>query len=227
MSDRRYDDKETAAIFRIAAEGQSTPLQPASGDEGLTLADLQQVGREVGISADAVAQAAVTLDVRRGSSQRTLLGLPIGLERTVALDRRLTDDEWERLVVQCREVFYARGVTRSEGTLREWTNGNLQVLLEPTATGHRLRFTTLHGGAVASISAGLAALGVTSALIVATALSGTLGHAVLGVAFLGLVGVGMFANGALRLPRWARLRGRQMEALAAEVALLQAAPTEP
>ena len=227
MSDRRYDDKETAAIFRIAAEGQPTPLQPASGDEGLTLADLQQVGREVGISADAVAQAAVTLDVRRGSSQRTLLGLPIGLERTVALDRRLTDDEWERLVVQCREVFHARGVTRSEGTLREWTNGNLQVLLEPTATGHRLRFTTLHGGAVASISAGLAALGVTSALIVATALSGTLGHAVLGVAFLGLVGVGMFANGALRLPRWARLRGRQMEALAAEVALLQAAPTEP
>jgi len=30
--------------------------------------------------------------------------------------------------------------------------------------------------------------------------------------------VAMIANGALRLPRWARLRGRQMDALAAEVA---------
>jgi len=54
--------------------------------------------------------------------------------------------------------------------------------------------------------------------MVATLASGTLGHAAPGVALLGLVGLGMIANGAMRLPGWARLRGRQMEALAAEVA---------
>src|SRR2546430_5906981 len=36
---------------------------------------------------------------------RTFLGLRIGVARTVNLNRRLTDEEWERLVVQLREVF--------------------------------------------------------------------------------------------------------------------------
>src|SRR4051812_37557571 len=218
MSDRRYDEDETAAIFRAAAEGLQLPRARTPGDEGLTLTDLQAIGREVGISADAVAEAAVALDVRRSASQRTMLGLPIGVTRTVDLHRRVTDDEWERLVVRFREVFHARGATRSEGSLRQWTNGNLHVLLEPTATGHRLRFGTMHGGAMASIGAGLATLGVTAALAIATALSGHLMNAAPGTAFLALAGLGLLANGALRLPRWARLRGRQMEALAAHVA---------
>jgi hypothetical protein len=147
-----------------------------------------------------------------------MLGLPIGVTRTVDLHRRVTDDEWERLVVRFREVFRARGATRSDGSLRQWTNGNLHVLLEPTDTGHRLRFGTMHGGAMASIGAGLATLGVTAALAIATAVSGNLLNAAPGTAFLALAGLGLLANGALRLPRWARLRGRQMEALAAHVA---------
>jgi hypothetical protein len=48
--------------------------------------------------------------------------------------------------------------------------------------------------------------------------SGALSHAVPGVAILGLAGLGFIANGAMRLPRWARLRGQQMEELAAEAA---------
>lgn len=38
-----------------------------------------------------------------------------------------------------------------------------------------------------------------------------------GLALLLTAGVAMIASGALRLPRWARLRGRQMESLAAQV----------
>ena len=145
------------------------------------------------------------------------------MARTVNLNRRLTDPEWERLVVQLREVFNARGATRSDGSLRQWTNGNLQVLLEPTAAGHRLRFRTLHGAARASIGAGLAALGVTATVVVATAISGHLGDAIPGIVLLLATGMAMIVNGALRLPRWARLRGRQMDALAAQMA---SAPTE-
>ncbi|MEP6493940.1 MAG: hypothetical protein ABJF01_14760 [bacterium] len=219
MSDRRYDDEETAAIFRTAAEGLQTQPQQVARNDGLSLAELQAIGREVGISPDAVAQAAVALDVQSGASQRTVLGFPIGVTRTVTLERRITDAEWERLVVRFREVFQARGATRSDGALRQWTNGNLQILLEPTETGHRLRFATLHGGARASIGAGLTALGVAAAVVIATAVSGGLAHAAPGIAFLATIGVGMIANGVLRLPRWARLRGRQMEALAAQVAL--------
>jgi hypothetical protein len=228
MTERRYDDEEVAAIFReAAAEGPDTPRALPARSEGLTLADLQVIGREVGLSADAVARAALTLEVRRGASQRSFLGLPIGVARTVDLHRQLTDAEWERLVVQLREVFQARGRMRAEGSLREWSNGNLHVLLEPTETGHRLRFGTTHGAARASIGMGLMTLGVTAAMTVATALSGELSGAVAGIAFMGTAGLGMIANGALRLPRWARLRARQMEKLAVRLALPPGGSTDP
>src|SRR5437016_13935288 len=219
MAERRYDDKEIAAIFRAAAEeGPLPPQREVARDEGLTLSELQAIGGEVGISSDAVAQAARAVDVRLGGASRTFLGLRIGVARTVNLNRRLTDEEWERLVVQLREVFNARGRTRSDGSLRQWTNGNLQVLLEPTETGHRLRFGTLHGGARASIGAGFAVLGVTATLAIASAIGGHLGDAIPGIVLLLATGVGMIVSGALRLPRWARLRGRQMDALAAQLA---------
>ena len=218
MTDRRYNDKEMAAIFRAATEGSQSPQREVPREEGLTLPELQAIGREVGISPAAVAQAAQALEVRQGAASQTMLGLPIGVARTVNLNRRLTDHEWEQLVVQLREVFNARGTTRSDGSFRQWTNGNLQVLLEPTDTGHRLRFRTVHGAARASIGAGLAALGVTATVAIATAVSGHLGDAMSGIVFLLAAGVGMILNGAIRLPSWARLRSRQMEALAAQMA---------
>ena len=218
MTDRRYNDKEMAAIFRAATEGSQRPQRDVPSEEGLTLIELQAIGREAGISPTAVAQAAQALDVRQAAASQMIFGLPIGVARTVNLNRRLTDQEWEQLVVQLRDVFNARGTTRSDGSFRQWTNGNLQVLLEPTETGHRLRFRTVHGAARASIGAGLAALGVTATVAIATAVSGHVGDAMLGIVLLLATGVAMIVSGALRLPGWARLRGRQMDALAAQIA---------
>src|SRR2546426_9325899 len=77
MTDRRYNEKEMAAIFRAAAEGPQSPQREVPAEEGLTLSDLQAIGREVGISPASVAQAAQALDIRQGASSRTFLGLPI------------------------------------------------------------------------------------------------------------------------------------------------------
>jgi hypothetical protein len=121
--------------------------------------------------------------------------------------------------VELREVFHAKGTVRAYGSLREWTNGNLQALLEPTPTGHRLRLRTYNGMARTSIAGGLAAVGVTGALVISSAVAGQLGHALPGIGFLLLAGLGMVANGALRLPGWARLRGRQMDGITAGLAL--------
>ena|SRR5712664_49430 len=126
MADRRYDDKEIAAIFRAATEGAQSSPREVPRDEGLTLADLQAIGREVGISSEAVARAA---------------------------------------------------------------------------------------------HAGIAVLGVTATVAISSALAGTLGEAIPGIALLFAAGVGMIASGARRLPRWARLRERQMDDLATRVAL--------
>lgn len=143
MVDRRYNDDEVAAIFRAAAEGSESHALPGGHTDGLTLYDLQAIGREVDISPDAVSHAAQSLDrPREPVVSETFLGLPIAVGRIVALNRRLTDAKWELLVVELREVFHARGTVRAQGSLREWSNGNLHALLEPTPTGHQLRLGT-------------------------------------------------------------------------------------
>ncbi|MCU1292616.1 MAG: hypothetical protein JWP08_1466 [Bryobacterales bacterium] len=226
MSERQYTDEEISTIFRLAAEGPPSPTQQLSRVDGLTLADLQAIGHEVGISADAVAHAAQTLEVRQGAVSKKFLGLQIGVERRVTLRRHLTDEEWERLVVQLRDVFKARGKTKSDGSLRQWTNGNLYVLMEPTVTGGRIRLGSLHGGAAASIRLGLVALGATPVLAIANLVGAHLASpgAIAGI-FAG--GLFMLANGALRVPSWARLRARQMEGIAAQLALPPGSTTLP
>jgi hypothetical protein len=218
MTERRYDEDEAAAIFRAATEGTDLPAVREPSDGGLTLDQLQAIGREVGLSPESVAIAAATLEVRAVAPPSRMLGLPTGVSRSIELGRRLSDEEWERLVVRLREVFAARGRTRSEGTLRQWTNGNLQVLLEPTATGHRLRMTTRNDNLRSAVGTGLAFLGVAGASALWAATAGTLGTLANVIAPLGVVGAGFLGLGAFRLPRWARRRATQMEAIAAEVA---------
>ncbi len=215
MSERRFTDEETAAIFRVAAEGHEAGAEHASRLEGMTLAEVQAIGREVGLAPEALANAARLVDIRNSARTRRLLGLPIGVERRVNLGRKLSDDEWERLVVELREVFNARGRTRAEGSLRQWTNGNLYVLLEPTADGQRLRLGSLHGGATSSIRLGIALIASAAVLGIVSMVGGSFGQTVPGLIGGGLA---LTAIGALRVPGWARLRGRQMEDLAARLA---------
>jgi hypothetical protein len=219
MSERRYSEDEVSTIFERAAEAQQAVRRALPPGEGLTLADLRAIGREVGIPVELVDQAARSLDQQGREATRTFLGLPVGVGRTVDLGRRLTDDEWDRLVVDLRETFDARGAVRADGSLRQWTNGNLQALLEPTATGHRLRLRTVMGGATGSMTAGLGILGVSAAVAIASALTGHVAGALGGMGTLMGAGAAMFAAGAVRLPGWARTRRRQMEGVAARLAL--------
>jgi hypothetical protein len=50
MAERRYSDEEVAAIFERASQPEHTTLPAAADGKGLTLAALQDIGREVGIS---------------------------------------------------------------------------------------------------------------------------------------------------------------------------------
>lgn len=220
MTERRYTDEETAAIFKAASElqqAQAAPGQgPTSSGEGMTLAQLQQIGREVGIPSELVARAAHGMELRGRASVRRFLGLPIGVGRTVTLQRTLSEDEWERLVVDLRETFDARGRIRSDGGFRQWTNGNLQALLEPTPTGHQLRLRTVKGDAYAMISSGFAVLAFDVFLTALRSMSGRPGAAGVFFAF-GAVGLSMVALGAVRVTGWAKRRQQQMEEIVARL----------
>ena len=225
MTERRYSEEEAAGIFEQAAKAQQGARRSLAPGDGMTLADLKDIGHQVGIPGDLVAQAAKSLDEGGKPASRSLLGFPLGVGRTVEFDRLLTEDEWERLVVDLRETFDARGRLGSEGSFRQWTNGNLQALLEPTATGHRLRLRTVNGNARAFMTIGLAVTAVSTVMLATATMASQFGQALVGTGPILLVGLGMFGLGALRLPGWARRRQRQMEAVAARLTL--AARTEP
>jgi hypothetical protein len=212
MTERRYSEDEVAAIFANAADTHEVSRRPAGASTGMTLSELQEIGREVGISPEAVAHAAGLVDQRAQPAVRNFLGLPLRVGRTIELGRRLNDAEWERLVVDLRETFDARGTIGSDGSFRQWTNGNLQALLEPTATGHRLRLKTMKGSSLSLMVAGAATLGVAAVSFFGAAFAGSLDAASLGsVATIAAVGLGLSGMGALRLPSWASLRLRQMD----------------
>src|SRR6266496_921193 len=153
MSERRYNDEEVAAIFQRAAEPENTALPVSAERTGLTLAALQESGREVGISPESISLAARSLDQAGLPASQKFMDLPIGVGRTVEFDRPLTDSDWEGLVADLRTTFQARGTVRYDGPFRQWTNGNLQALVEPTRNGHRLRLQTVKGDSRAMMTA--------------------------------------------------------------------------
>ena len=216
MSERRYSEEEVATIFERAAEAQQGARRALPSGEGLTLSGLQEIGKEIGIPAELVAQAARALD-RGGITQtRRALGMPIGVGRVVDLGRKLTDAEWEQLVVKVRETFDATGKVQTDGSFRQWSNGNLQVLVEPTATGHQIRMKTVNSASQALMTMGTVLIGMTGFVALAQAMAGKLGagKSIAGLVFLGGMGLGAFLWGSVMTPAWARLRRKQMEELA-------------
>jgi hypothetical protein len=226
MAERRYSEQEVAEIFQRATEAQvpGRPRLPSS--DGMTLAELQEIGSEVGVAPELVAQAARALERAAPPTERRFLGLPIGVGRTVELGRELSDQEWERLVVDLRETFDAKGRVSRDGTLRQWTNGNLHAYIEPGAIGHRLRMRTYNATArmlalIGTVYAGLGGF-MTLAILAKHGIDPS--RLAIGGIFTA-AGIGIAALGALRLPRWARRRLTQMQEVADR--LLAAGPTDP
>jgi hypothetical protein len=221
MTDRHYNDDEVAAIFRAAAEDSQSRMLPDGRAEGLTLRDLQAAALDAGISPDAVARAAQSLDRQSAPPpvSQTFLGFPVSVQRTAPLSRRLTDEEWELLVVELRQVFNARGIVRVQGSMREWSNGNLHAFLEPTRTGYQFRLGTFKGQALPSVVIGSMVFGMSAVLSAIASASGKLAQGAPMLAVMAVFGIGLAASGVLRLPAWARLRRQQIDGVVERLTL--------
>jgi hypothetical protein len=223
--ERRYNDDEVAAIFE-AASAPATTRGDSRSSQGLTLTELQAIGREVGIAPDRIAEAAGVLE-RTGTSipTRRDFGMPMTAAHVVEIPRALTDREWSLVVADLRETFGARGKESTHGETREWSNGNLHAFVEPTRTGYRMRLGTLKGDALALNRMGAFGVVMGGVVAVASLLGGDPTAAVSGAVALGGMGAGALALNALRLPRWVRLREQQMKEVAERTrAMIDAGP---
>jgi hypothetical protein len=232
---RRFTDEEVALILERAAvasadtvqeHGESTALTAAPG---MSLVELQAIAREAGIDPSAVARAAES--VARGdmvpTAVQTATGAPIALARTVQFGRDIDDRTWARMVVLLQETFSARGRLRSEGALREWNNGNLRAVLEPTPQGHQLRISTRKGNAAALRVFGNVAMTVSfvagATMLTVNALQGAPppdGLPWVAVLMPGFMGLGARLQDVLTRRAWGRERSAQLDALPGQLRAL-------
>jgi hypothetical protein len=225
LDERTYREDEVAEIFEAAARPvpNSTALSRA---EGFTLAELQSIGGEAGLSPERIAEAAAAVELRRGAVRRTNLRMPVSVGRTVDLPRAPTDREWEMIVADLRETFGARGRLGSREDVREWHNSNLHAYVEPTTTGYRLRLGTTKGDAVGLNR--MATMSLVFALLwLLVFLLGSSEETLLMPILFAAMGSAGLAYNALRLPGWALEREKQMDQVAARARVLIGAAPEP
>ncbi len=128
---RRFTDREVALVLRRASEMEEAEGPAAAG---LSLEDLQDIGREVGISADAIARAVSTLE-RRDSAASVLAGAPLVHKAVRAVPGRLDEAALGGLVHLVDERADGAGsVSQALGSLR-WTSADrfrsMQVSITP------------------------------------------------------------------------------------------------
>jgi hypothetical protein len=210
--DRRYRDSEIREIFELAQRSEDAGVRALPAGDGLTLAELEEVGREVGLPPDRLARAVAEFEGRGEVAPRgTSLGMPTSVGRTVPLPRPPTEREWELLIAELRTTFGVKGEVTSQGGLREWSNVYLHAFIEPTADGYRLRLAdTISGAAAIPVIGGFF---IAFALLIFMVLLGKddPGFRFVGPAFFALIGSGAIVASRLALPRWADQREEKME----------------
>jgi hypothetical protein len=126
-SDRRFTDQEVALVLQRAAEIEERRSTSTAG-RGLTLGELRDIAKEVGLSPDVIdeAVAAVRTGVRpRGGS---LLGASLSNKVVRGVPGRLDEDGLQRLIRVVEDRVEETGtVSEALGTVR-WTS---------VARGHR------------------------------------------------------------------------------------------
>ena len=229
----RFTEDEARQVFARAAERQRA-AEPAA--EGLSLAELQEVGQAAGL--DPAHVAAAVAEVRGGAGSvappATFLGVDVEPRASRVLPGPVTDEVWEQMVARLRRTFGSKGTPTDVGRVREWTNGprsNLLVTVEPTDAGARVTMRTSKASAAAQYRV---LFGLFAAMAV---LFSVLGVAMGDWAEAGYaVFVGAFVVAAVAIPllgrqsqaRWARRRRGQFDGLLDQFELLarDAAPPE-
>lgn len=124
MSERTYTEEEVAAIYaRVAERERSASTRDVSA--GLTLAEVEQAGREAGLDPASIRAAAAELDAGYRHPARSKVAVA---ERWI--EAPLPVGAWEDLVASLRHQFgsntsWSGKDTASLGDAQEWTHNSM------------------------------------------------------------------------------------------------------
>lgn len=191
MSDRTYSEREVAAIIERAAHAQKRDTDPDA--PGLTLAEIERVGREAGLDPVLLRRAAAEVDAGLLSGEATRPGSDIA-ERWV--DAPLRPGAWEDAVAMLRlRIGAPVGAAADTGVLgdtREWVHTapmgvKTTVSVSPREGGTRIR-VMMEDGAPADLRPRAAIVGAVASFLPAF-LTGALLAEVVGWSDLAAVGM--------------------------------------
>ena len=140
---RRFTEEEAQRVFARAAERQHAHAAPP---DGLTLAELQEIGRAAGLDPERVA-AAVVESAAFGPTAppASFFGVSVEPRASRVVPGEVTDEAWEQMVNRLRRTFRSKGTPVELGRVREWSSGlksNLHVSLEPVEDGTLIALET-------------------------------------------------------------------------------------
>ena len=124
----RFSEDEARRIFAEAARASASREAPT---DGLSLDELQEIGRAAGLNPAAVAAAAATVRLAEPDIEMWR-GIPLATRRTRVVPGRLSDDAWAEAVSALRREFSVQGATEQIGRQRTWTHAvgeSVQMLL--------------------------------------------------------------------------------------------------
>jgi transposase-like protein len=117
---RRYSDKEAAAIIRRALEIQRREGS-GSPQSGTSLDDIQAVGKEVGLTPELIQRAARELQEGRGSAVgHAFLGETTKPSAAATVPRRISKAELERLLVELPTIADSQGSGSAGDAVLTW-----------------------------------------------------------------------------------------------------------
>ncbi len=139
----RFNRDEISNILKRAAELEHQDNEGEESD-GLTLEELQQVSREVGIDPKYIDLAWDELRSENVNITPGLFGGPFTYRTNATAGRPIEDDEWEDIVTEIRNIHGGIGKTGKLGKTFEWEQrkrevGYIQIAISPKDDHSRIR----------------------------------------------------------------------------------------
>ena len=139
---KRFTETEAQRIFALAAERQH---ETGQDEPGLSLEELEEVGRAAGLDPAFVREAAIdALRPETTGTTRRVLGMPLEFRRERFIRGTVSDEAWAQIVVDLRRQFNKAGLVTDIGPLREWrteaedSKQPVTVTLTPEREGTRV-----------------------------------------------------------------------------------------
>ncbi len=116
----KFNEKEVGKLLQRATELHEESV--GNSDHNLSLSEIETIATELGVPVQYLQEAA--LEMREGSSTKnnfSFWGAPFSVDQTKFATGKLTEKEWDQVLLELQRFSGKSGTTGSVGDARHWT----------------------------------------------------------------------------------------------------------